>query len=182
MTLQGRTVLATVTTLMIAAASLVGMGTAEAKTGLPAGSVIEVDEATVNAVVATFERTEQAIKAHDLETLMAVYSPQYNYHGLKKDDIRKVWKDLFDEYEEIASTHLFTKIAKVGSGSNAVLEVTCSGNLRALSKTSGLYVPIDSWHEEVHYLVFEEGGWRIRGNVGESPRVLPFGTALHPLF
>lgn len=182
MTLQGRTVLATVTTLMIVAASLVGIETAEAKTGLPAGSVIEVDEATVDAVVATFERAEQAIKAHDLETLMAVYSPQYNYHGLKKDDIRKVWKDLFDEYEEIASTHLFTKIAKVGSGSNAVLEVTCSGNLRALSKTSGLYVPIDSWHEEVHYLVFEEGGWRIRGNVGESPHLLPFGTALHPLF
>jgi hypothetical protein len=182
LTLQGRTVLATVATFVIVAPSLVGMGMAEGKTVVPAGAVIEVDEATVNAVLATFERAEQAIKAHDLATVMAVYSSQYNYHGLKKDDIRKVWKDLFDEYEEIASTHLFTNIAKVGSGSNAVLEVTCSGNLRALSKTSGLYVPIDSWHEEVHYLVFEEGGWRIRGNVGESPRVLPFGTALHPLF
>ena len=182
LTLRGRIVLATVATLMTVAASLVGMGTAEAKIVLPAGSVIEVDEATVNAIVATFERAEQAIKSHDLETVMAVYSLQYNYHGHKKDDIRKVWKDLFDEYKEIVSTHLFTKIAKVGSGSNAVLEVTCTGHLRALSKTSGLYVPLDSWHEEVHYLVFEEGGWRIRGNVGESPRVLPFGTALHPLF
>lgn len=28
----------------------------------------------------------------------------------------------------------------------------------------------------------EEGTWRIRGNVGESSRVLPFGTAPHPLF
>jgi hypothetical protein len=182
MTLRGRTVLATIATLMIVTASLVGMETAQAKIVVPTGSVIEVDEATVNAVVGAFERAEQAVKAHDLETVMAVYSPQYNYHGLKKEDIRKVWKDLFDEYQEIASTHLFTKITKVGSGSNAVLEVTCTGHLWARSKTSGLYVPIDSWHEEVHYLVFEEGGWRIRGNVGESPRVLPFGTAPHPLF
>ena len=26
------------------------------------------------------------------------------------------------------------------------------------------------------------GVWRIRGNAGETPRVLPFGTAPHPLF
>lgn len=168
--------------LMLVAGLLVGLETAQAKIVVPAGSVIEVDEATVKAVVSVFERAEQAIKAHDLEMVMAVYSSQYNYHGLKKDDIRKVWRELFDEYGEIASTHLFTKISKIGSGSNAVLEVTCTGHLWAVSKTSGLYVPIDSWYEEVHYLVVEEGGWRIRGNVGESPRVLPFGTAPHPLF
>jgi hypothetical protein len=167
---------------MMGAALLVGTGTVQAKIVVPPGSVIEVDEATVSAVVSLFERAEQAIKAHDLEMVMAVYSSQYNYHGLKKDDIRKVWKELFDEYGEIASTHLLTKFTKVGSGSNAVLEVTCTGHLWAVSKTSGLYVPIDSWHEEVHYLVLEGDGWRIRGNVGESPRVLPFGTAPHPLF
>ena len=162
---------------------LVGIGTGEAKIVVPkSGSMIEVDAATLKAVVDTFENAEDAIKAHDLEKVMAVYSPQYNYHGLKKDDLRKIWKDLFDEYQEIASTHLFTKIAEVGSGRDAVLEVTCTGHLWARSKTSGLYVPIDSWHEEVHYLVLEDGTWRIRGNVGESPRVLPFGTAPHPLF
>jgi len=164
-------------------AVLFSIGTGEAKIVVPpSGSLIEVDEATVNAVVTTFEQTEQAIKAHDLDKVMAVYSPQYNYHGLKKDDLRKIWKDLFDEYQEIASTHLFTKMTKVGSGRDAVLEVTCTGHLWARSKTSGLYVPIDSWYEEVHYVVLEDGVWRIRGNVGESPRVLPFGTAPHPLF
>jgi hypothetical protein len=161
----------------------VGVGTAEAKIVVPpSGSVIEVDGATLKAVVGMFEGAEDAIKAHDLEKVMAIYSAQYNYHGLKKDDLRKIWKDLFDEYQEIASTHLFTKMAKVGAGRNTVLEVTCTGHLWARSKTSGLYVPIDSWHEEVHYLVLEDGAWRIRGNVGESPRVLPFGTAPHPLF
>lgn len=182
MTVRGRTVCATITALMIMTASIVGMGMAQAKIVVPAGSIIEVDEATVNTVVAMFERAEQAVKAHDIETVMAAYSPQYSYHGLKKDDVRTVWKDLFDGYEEIASTHLFTKIAKVGGGSNAVLEVTCTGHLWAVSKNSGLYIPIDSWHDEVHFLRLEGGVWRIRGNAGETPRVLPFGTAPHPLF
>jgi len=182
MTVRGRTVRATITAFMIMTASLVGMGMAQAKIVVPAGSIIEVDEATVNTVVAMFERAEQAVKAHDLETVMAAYFPQYSYHGLKKDDVRKVWKDLFDEYEEIASTHLFTKITKVGEGSNAVLEVTCTGHLWAVSKISGLYIPIDSWHDEVHFLMREGGVWRIRGNAGETPRVMPFGTAPHPLF
>ena len=167
---------------MIAFAFLVGRGTAEAKSVVPSGSVIEVDQTTVTAVVGTFEQAEQAIKSHDLEKVMAMYSPHYNYHGLKKEDLRKIWKALFDEYEEIASTHLFTKMSKVGSGHDAVLEVICTGQLRAKSKTSGLYIPIDSWYEEVHYLVLEDGTWRIQGNVGESPRALPFGTAPHPLF
>ncbi|HXV68556.1 MAG TPA: hypothetical protein VD738_06490 [Nitrospira sp.] len=179
---RGRTATTLIAGCAIVTLLLLGRETTHAKIVVPTGSVIEVDEPTVNAVVTLFERAEQAIKAHDLETVMAVYAAQYNYHGLKKDDIRRVWKDLFDEYGEIASTHLFTKINKVGSGRSAVLEVTCTGHLWAVSKTSGLYVPIDSWHEEVHYLVFEEGEWRIRGNVGESPRVLPFGTAPHPLF
>jgi hypothetical protein len=157
-------------------------GRALAKIVVPAGSVIEVDEATVKSVVAMFERAEQAAKAHDLDAIMAVYSSQYNYHRLTKADIRKVWKDLFDEYQEIASTHLLSKFTKVGSGSQSVLEVTCTGHLWARSKTSGLYVPIDSWHEEVHYLVMEEGAWRIRGNLGDVPHMLPFGTSPHPLF
>ena len=181
MTILGKTA-SIIIDLIAVIALLAGIGTAEAIVVPPSGSMIEVDVATLKAVVGTFEQAEEAIKAHDLEKVMAIYSPQYTYHGLKKDDLRKIWKDLFDEYQEIASTHLFTKMTKVGSGRDTVLEVTCTGHLWARSKISGLYVPIDSWHEEVHYLVLEEGAWRVRGNVGESPRVLPFCTAPHPLF
>jgi hypothetical protein len=175
---------ATVTALFILSClTLTGpAGTAQAKIVVLPDSVIEVDEATIKSVVAMFERAEQAVKARDLDSVMDVYSQQYNYHGLKKEDIRRVWKDLFNEYREIASTHLFSKFTKVGSGSQTVLEVTCTGHLRARSKTTGLYVPIDSWYQEVHYLTLEDGEWRIRGNLGESPRMLPFGTSPHPLF
>jgi hypothetical protein len=177
-----RVTLVVLSVILLVACS-VGIMTAEAKIVVPpTGSVIEVDQATLKAVLDAFEQAEEAIKAHDLDKVMGMYSSHYNYHGLKKDDVRKIWKALFDEYQEIASTHLFTKITKVGAGRDAVLEVTCTGHLWAKSKTSGLYVPIDSWHEEIHYLVLEDKDWRLRGNVGESPRVLPFGTAPHPLF
>ena len=101
-----RTPLRTVTSLLIAILSLLGLGTAQAKIVVPANAVIEADDATVTSVVAMFERAEQAVKAHDLETLLSLYSAQYNYHGLKKDDVRKIWKDLFDEYKEIEHTPL----------------------------------------------------------------------------
>ena len=86
-------------------------------------------------------------------------------------DVRNIWFDLFEAYRDLSEVHFFSKIVKVGSG-----------NLSGFSKTSGLPVPIDSWHEDVHFLMLEGGVWRIRGNAGETPRVLPFGTVPHPLF
>jgi hypothetical protein len=113
---------------------------------------------------------------------MALYATQYNYHGLRQADIRKMWSELFREYRGITNTHFFSQIVKMGSGSNAIIEITCTGRLSGISKTTDLRVPIDSWYEEVHFLTLEGGVWRIRGNAGDQPRVLPFGTAPHPLF
>ncbi|MEK7237271.1 MAG: hypothetical protein AAB242_11645 [Nitrospirota bacterium] len=168
--------------LAFAALTIGEIPAASAKTEIPAGAVVEVDQATVNQILEGFHKAEAAIAKGDLEGVMALYATQYNYHGLKQADVRKIWFDLFDEYRDLGEVHFFSKIVKVGSGSNAIVEVTCTGSLSGRSKISGLRVPIDSWYEEVHYLTFEHGGWRIRGNVGDSPKVMPFGTAPHPLF
>ena len=166
----------------VAALSLATGTTGQATTSIPQGAIVEVDQATVSQILDVFHKAEAAIAVGNLDGVMALYATQYNYHGLKHADVRKIWFDLFDEYRDLSEVHFFSKIVKVGSGSNAVIEVTCTGSLSGLSKTSGLRVPIDSWHEEVHYLTLEGGAWRIRGNAGETPRVLPFGTAPHPLF
>lgn len=166
----------------VAALSLVTGTTGQATTSIPQGAVVEVEQATVNQIMDVFHKADAAIAAEDLDGVMALYSTLYNYHGLKQADIRKIWSDLFKEYRNLVDVHFFSKIVKVGSGSNAIIEVTCTGSLSGLSKTSGLRLPIDSWYEEVHFLTLEGGLWRIRGNAGETPRVLPFGTAPHPLF
>jgi hypothetical protein len=166
----------------VAALSLATATTGHATTSIPQGTVVEVDQATVNQILDVFHKADAAIASENLDGIMALYATQYNYHGLKQADIRKIWFDLFEEYRKLIDVHFFSKIVKVGSGSNAIIEVTCTGILSGLSKTSGLRVLIDSWHEEVHVLTLEGGVWRIRGNAGETPRVLPFGTAPHPLF
>ena len=78
--------------------------------------------------------------------------PSTTIHGLKQGDVRKIWFDLGEEYRDLGEVHFFSKIVKVGSDFNAIIEVTCTGSLSGLSKTSGLRVPIDSWYEEVHFL------------------------------
>jgi hypothetical protein len=166
----------------IATVGLVTGTTGEAATSIPQSVVVEVDQPTVNQILDVFHKAETAIAVGNLDGIRALYATQYNYHGLKQADVRKIWSNLFEEYGDIGEVHFFSKVAKVGSGSNAIIEVTCTGSLSGLSKTSGLRIPIDSWYEEAHFLMLEGGVWRIHGNAGETPRVMPIGTAPHPLF
>lgn len=166
----------------VAALGLLAGTTGQAATSISQEAFVQVDQATVNQILDVFHQGETAIAAENLDGVMALYATQYNYHGLKQAEIRKIWRDMFEEYRDLSEAHVFSQIVKVGSGSNAIIEVTCTGSLSGLSKTSGLRVPIDSWHEEVHYLTREDGVWRIRGNAGDRPRVLSFGKAPHPLF
>ena len=62
---------------------------------------------------------------------MALHATQYNYHGLKQADVRKIWVNLFKDYRDLGGVHFFSKIDTVGSGASAVIEVTCTGSLLA---------------------------------------------------
>ncbi len=157
---------------------------AEAKTQLMPNTVQEVDGETVNELLSTFEQAEQAMQARDIEGIMALYSDDYLYHGLRKADIRKIWTRLFDQHKELESFHSFSVIRTLGgSGGKLTAEMTCTGVIWGTSTTTTLRTPIDSWYEEIHYLRKEHGRWRIIGHIGgESQPALQFGIAPHPLF
>ena len=161
-----------------------GMPTkAETKTQLLPGGIQEVDPDTLKELLSTFEQAEQALKTRDLDGIMALYSDDYLYHGLKKVDVRKIWKQLFDHYKELEDFHTFSIIRTGGSPGKLAVEMTCSGVIWGTSKDTTLRSPVDSWYEEIHYLRKENGRWRIVGNMGgESIPVLQFGVAPHPLF
>ncbi len=144
-------------------------------------ATVEADPQVLLELTSTFDQAEEAIRARDLNGLMALYSDKYRYHELRKPDIRKIWQELFSQYDLIANIHTFSAIKVTGAGSQPTVEITCTGALWANSKRSGERMPIDSWHQEVHYLVKEKGAWRIIGSSGPArPRM--FGTAPHPLF
>ena len=137
----------------------------------------------VTGLFAAFERAESALKKEDIEALMKFYAPSYDYHGLKEDDVRRVWTEVFEHYKAVESIHLFSdiKVSKVNNGLRA--EVTCTGGLYGTDERSGDRVTLDSWFREVHYLVKEGDAWRFLGNAGEVPAAAPFASAPHhPLF
>ena len=155
---------------------------AEAKVRILPGTTPEADEQTVTEILGLFEQAEEAIKGRDIDTMMTVYSKSYDYHGLTKSEMRHIWESLFANHRDLSTSHIFTRINLTRREPTFIVEVTCTGSLYARSDITGQKTAIDSWYEEVHYLVKEDGKWRIRGNAGERAHALQFGTAPHPLF
>lgn len=147
------------------------------------GAVNEAERTIAKELAAAFERAEKAVQGADLDSLMLFYDKGYNYHGLKRSDVRRVWTEVFSHYGQISSKHRFTELKVVRSGSTMKAFATCTGGLYGTDKESGKPVTIDSWVGEVHFLVKEEGAWKFLGNVGRAvPEVPASSTPHHPLF
>lgn len=154
-----------------------------AKHNIARGADVQLDDSTFREIHETFHRAEHALAHGDTDALMAEYSEDFGWGNLKKDDMRKIWTQVFRRYRRVSSQHVFYKseMAPTG-GKTRVVKLTCSGALWATNKQTGKRGTVDSWLGEVHYLVYEDGVWRFRGR-GKSPsRPLEFGAALHPLF
>ena len=153
-----------------------------AKVEIVTSAQVVADQETVKEILAVFERAEQTIQVRDVDGLMALYSKRYNYHKLRKSDARRIWEEIFEHYHKVHSTHLFTDIRTAAVDRETRAEVTCTGALWGLADETGQKVTVDSWFEEVHYLVKEDGAWRIIGNAGSAFETPRFGHAPHPLF
>jgi hypothetical protein len=143
----------------------------------------EATQTIAKELVAAFDRAELAVQQADLDALMLFYEKDYNYHGLKRSEVRRVWTEVFSHYRQIESKHLFTELKVVRTGSTTKVFVTCTGGLYGTDIESGQPVTIDSWVSEVHFLVQDKSAWKFLGNVGG---VLPEAPATsaphHPLF
>jgi len=170
------------TGLILIVLLLVSHPVALALTQILPEAVIEADQQNFTELIGTFDRAQEAIRARDIDSLMELYAPNYQYHGLKRGDIRKIWADLFKRYDLIANMHTFSAIKVVTSGNDTTAEIVCTGAVWANSRETKQRIPIDSWQKEVHRLVKGKDGWRIVGNLGDDKAVRQFGTAPHPLF
>ncbi|MFO0775753.1 MAG: nuclear transport factor 2 family protein [Nitrospiraceae bacterium] len=137
----------------------------------------------VREVLDAFERAESGVQQQDLEALMQLYAPAFNYHGLHITDVRRIWTEMFEHYRAMSSTHLFSNIVIVREGNQLRAEVTCTGGLYGADRKTGSKITLDSWFEEVHYLVKDGSCWRLMGNRGDAPSFTPASSAPHhPLF
>ncbi|MBS0170942.1 MAG: hypothetical protein JSR62_11355 [Nitrospira sp.] len=138
---------------------------------------------TVKEVLKAFRRAEHALEKQDRAALLQFYASTYNYHGLHVADVERIWSEVFEHYRALSSTHLFSEMKVVQTEEGTRVELTCTGGLYGTELQSGARVTLDSWFQEVHYLVREEQGWRFLGNRGNAPRSAPFSSSPHhPLF
>ena len=143
----------------------------------------DANHAVVNELSAAFDRAETAVQQADLDALMLFYEKDYNYHGLRRSDVRRVWTEVFSHYRDITSRHQFTELKVVHEGSMTKAFVTCTGGLYGTDKESEKPVTIDSWVGEVHFLLKEGSTWKFLGNVGGAHPETPVTSAPHhPLF
>jgi len=158
---------------------------------IPIAAVVEfapgvganADQPVMRELIAAFNEAETAVKKGDLDALMTFYAAGYNYHGLKRSDVRRVWEEVFLHYRDISSSHVFTELKLVQAGGVKKAYVTCTGGLHGTEQQTGKPITIDSWAREVHYLVKEAGAWRFLGNAGGAVDHVPTGSAPHhPLF
>ncbi len=145
-------------------------------------ATVEGDPQHIMELIGTFDRAQEAIRAQDLDAMMALYATDYHYRGLTKADIRHIWDELFLHYDFIANIHTFSAIKIGGTATRPTAEITCTGSLWARSVETKERISIDSWNQEVHHLVRVEDGWRIVGHLGGQPVIRHFGSAPHPLF
>jgi hypothetical protein len=142
-----------------------------------------VSHPTVQQILGAFGRAEAAVQKQDLEPLLQFYAKGYNYHGLKPVDVRRIWGEVFTHYRNLSSTHLFSEVKVLRSGTQLHAEITCTGGLYGTEAKGGTRITLDSWFREVHYLVHEDGAWRFLGNAGAAPSAAPFTSSPHhPLF
>ena len=143
----------------------------------------DADLPVIKELLAAFNEAEASVKKADLDAFMKFYATAYNYHGLKRSDVRRVWEEVFLHYRDISSSHVFTELRLVQANGARKAYVTCTGWLNGTEKQTGKPLTIDSWMREVHYLVKEEGAWRFLGNAGgASPSAPPASAPHHPLF
>lgn len=76
--------------------------------------------------------------------------------------MRTIWKDFFARYDRIDALHAFSRIV-VTPGKQSTAQITCTGALWATSDRTGQRVNLSIWAGDIHYLVYEDGAWRILG-------------------
>lgn len=157
------------------------IGSAFAATEIAKQAEIRSKPETVDAIRAVFNRAEAALKTEDVSAIMMIYSDKYQNRGLRKEDTARIWADILNRYDRLSSHHLFSRIIVDPEGKKAT--VTCTGAIRGDSALiqSGA-VQIDTWFEANHYLVLEEGVWRMIGHDPFAKAENLFGAAIHLLF
>ena len=137
-------------------------------TYVPHSATILTDKKTAADILERFKQAQDALTRKDLDALMEFYADNYKHRGFTKDSLRSEWEALFNKYTNFSATHVLTRIVVDADRMPHTAQVTCTGSLWAISTDTNRRVNIDSWYNEVHYLAYLDGAWRIQGHAWDA--------------
>ncbi len=173
--------LKTVATALLALAILVPGAApgARAEIQLPKPGQTNADEKTLHEFEVFYEHIEEALKSKNVTKMMSFYADDYLYHGITKRQLKFMWLEIFSDYADLYSVHVFTKIEV--HGSDAIL--ICTGARFGIAGDEKDYQTVDRWVTHPHWLTKVDGAWKmIGGATHESPSGRGSRLELHPLF
>ena len=153
-------------------------------TYVPSSATIQTDATTEADILNSFKRAESAMRRKDLDALMNFYADNYTHTGFTKDRLKTEWARLFQNYRDFSTTHVLTRIIVDADRVPRTAQATCTGSLWAISNVTNQRVNIDSWYNEIHYLAYVDGAWRIQGHAWEvlNPPDTRTARPPHPFF
>lgn len=145
---------------------------------IPKSAKVTADRATMNELETFYADIELALAAEDINKLMSFYAEDYQHRGITKTQLRFMWLEIFDTYEELYSIHSFNRI--LVDGDDAILG--CSGALLGVEKPGMPYTAVDRWVETNHWIVKVDGKWKMVGGATHKGTAFKKSENTHPLF
>ena len=152
---------------------------ADAQTQFPKPSRTNADARTLEEFRGFYDRIEKALQEEDIDKIMTFYTDDYLHHGITKKQLKFMWLEVFGNFADLYSVHVFTKITV--HGDDAIL--VCTGGLFGIAKEGEDYTTVDQWVTQNHWLTRVDGEWKmIGGATHQAPRKRGARLEFHPFF
>lgn len=174
-----RGMIATILLLLLAVATG-PVSTAVAEIQLSRPDRTNADAMTLAEFEAFYDEIEKALAAEDIDQVMSFYAEDYLHYGITKKQLKFMWLEIFGEYSDLYSVHIFSRIDAHGDDSILV----CTGALLGIPEEGGDYEAVDRWVSQNHWLTKVDGEWKMIGGATHE-RSATKGSGrleIHPLF
>jgi len=166
--------------LLLLAMTTGPVSTATAEIQLSRPDRTNADAMTLQEFEAFYEEIEKALAAEDIDRMMSFYAEDYLHHGITKKQLKFMWLEIFSEYSDLYSVHIFSRIDAHGHDSILV----CTGALLGIPEGGSDYEAVDRWVSQNHWLTKVDGNWKMIGGATHERAATKGSGALelHPLF
>jgi hypothetical protein len=145
---------------------------------IPDSATITTDDATLKELEVFYDEIEKALADEDINKLMSFYAEDYLHRGITKVQLRFMWLEIFNTYQELYSIHAFSRIHV--NGPDAILG--CSGALLGVKKAGEDYAAVDRWVDTNHWVTKVNGEWKMVGGASHKGSTFKKSDDTHPLF